>query len=282
LLSSRIESAPIQADFEHAYLYDGERQLKIKYNPKVTSFKNTLLESKLDTIGSKHPFIFRNGNVNYKEFPISGLISYWSDEDYLFVKSSQLKNQEKNTSLTTDNILDERTFKLEVLEWLTNRKPKLFHSPNEGNYIVRLLNVSLSPTDSVGRMLHTFSCTAYEIAVFDHDGLVGYDLLNGSEPNQKQMRWETIEFAKDGLAESNKGNLLSYPAVSLHFEGMMPGDRVYINDGIARPNTGYDTGYVITIGTTGVYNIGEREGISISQVSFLDGMDNVNAWHGIV
>ena len=282
LLSSRIESAPIQADYEHAYLYDGERQLKIKYNPKVTSFKNTLLESKLDTIGSKHPFIFRNGNVHYKEFPISGLISYWTDEDYLFVKSSQLKNQEKNTSLTTNNILDERTFKLEVLEWLTNGKPKLFRSPNEGNYIIRLLNVSLSPTDSVGRMLHSFSGTAYEIAEFGHDSLVNYNLLSGSEPNQKQMRWETVEFTKDGLAESNKGNLLSYPAVSLHFEGMMPGDRVYIDDGIARPNTGYATGYVITIGATGIYNVSEREGIAISRVSFLDAMDTVNVWHGIV
>ena len=165
---------------------------------------------------------------------------------------------------------------------MTDGKPKLFRSPNEGNYIVRLLNVSLSPTDSVGRMLHTFSCTAYEIAEFGHDGLVNYNLLSGSEPNQKQMRWETVEFAKDGMVESNKENLLSYPAVSLHFEGMMPGDRVYINDGIARPNTGYDKGYVITIGATGIYNIGEREGVTISQVSFLDSMDTVDAWHGIV
>ena len=84
LRSNKIESNIVEADFEHAFLYDGERQLKIKYNPKVSSFKTTLLESKVDTIGSKHPFIFRNGNVGYKEFPISGLISYLSDENDLF------------------------------------------------------------------------------------------------------------------------------------------------------------------------------------------------------
>jgi len=28
---------------------------------------------------------------------------------------------------------------------------------------VRLLGVSLSPVDTLGRMLHNFSCTAYEI-----------------------------------------------------------------------------------------------------------------------
>ena len=44
------------------------------------------MESKVDTIGSKHPFIFRNGNVGYKEFSISGLISLQMDEENLFAK----------------------------------------------------------------------------------------------------------------------------------------------------------------------------------------------------
>jgi len=44
------------------------------------------LEQKTNTIGGKYPFIFRNGNVYYKEFPISGLISYQTDEDFFFIK----------------------------------------------------------------------------------------------------------------------------------------------------------------------------------------------------
>jgi len=60
---------------------------------------------------------------------------------------------------------------MEVLEWLTNGKPKLFRSPGEGNFIVRLMNTSLSPNDTLGRMLHTFSCTAYEIAEYNHKNL---------------------------------------------------------------------------------------------------------------
>jgi hypothetical protein len=39
----------------------------------------------METIGSKYPFIFRNAQVSYKEFPISGLISYLSDEEHLFL-----------------------------------------------------------------------------------------------------------------------------------------------------------------------------------------------------
>ena len=67
------------------YLSDGERQLRVRFNPKVTSFKNTILESKMDTIGGQYPFFFRNGNVKYKEFPISGLISTLSDENGEFM-----------------------------------------------------------------------------------------------------------------------------------------------------------------------------------------------------
>ena len=85
LYSDRILSKPVVADFEDAFLSDGVRQLKIRYNPKVSSFKTDILESKSETIGSKHPFIFRNGNVYYKEFPISGLISYSMDNNHLFL-----------------------------------------------------------------------------------------------------------------------------------------------------------------------------------------------------
>ena len=75
LYTQRILSEPVVADFEDMFLYDGKRQLKIRFNPKMSSFKATKLEQKLDTIGSKYPFIFKNGIVDYKEFPISGLIS---------------------------------------------------------------------------------------------------------------------------------------------------------------------------------------------------------------
>jgi hypothetical protein len=167
----------ILADFEHMYLTDGERQLKIAFNPKVSSFKTTMLETKTDTISSQFPFFFRNGNVKYKEFPISGLLSLLSDENNLFTSlnsnfvsyriETPVREEPAAYGLEIKNFANERNFKLEALDWLTNGKPKLFRSPGEGNYIVRLMNVSLSPNDQLGRMLHTFSSTAYEIAPFN-------------------------------------------------------------------------------------------------------------------
>lgn len=168
-------------DFEDAFLTDGVKILPIKFNPKISSFKNTILESKQDTIGGKYPIFFRNGDVKYKEIPISGLISYQMDAREKFMTDEELgleKNlglnestrsavaiqRERSTQLTGSNIAAERRFKLAVLDWLNNGQPKYFRSPTEGNYVLRLLNISLSPNDTLGRMLHTFSATGYECA----------------------------------------------------------------------------------------------------------------------
>lgn len=176
--------------FEDTFLIDGDRQLKIRFNPKVSSFKETLIESKQDTIGGKYPFFFRNGDVRYKEIPISGLISYQMDDNQNFMSDRELgldsdvglrrgatgannyaALKTRTTSLADYNIATERKFKIAVLEWLNNGKPKLFKSPAEGNYIVRLMNVSLTPEDKLGRMIHSFSATGYECMDINEENL---------------------------------------------------------------------------------------------------------------
>ena len=196
--STKRLSQIVYVDFEDMFLYDGERQLKIRFNPKVSSFKTNILEMKQDTMGGKYPFIFRNGYVNYKEFPISGLISYLEDDaDLFFNKEKFLKDREimaliesgvsisnlndfyTTVNLTGENIHNERQFKMAVLDWLTNGKPKIFRSPAEGNYLVRLMNTTLSPlSDGINRMLHTFSSTAYEIDDYNLDKLIEYNFIN--------------------------------------------------------------------------------------------------------
>lgn len=202
--SERKYITSITPDFENMFLTDGEKQLKIKYEPKVSSFKDTILESKTDTIGGQYPFFFRNGQVRYKEIPISGLISYQMDRDNFFVNDEELNLSEKSifrrqtravetfdniptTNLVGYNYTAERKFKLAVLEWLTNGKPKLFRSPSEGNYVVRLMSASLSPNDTLGRMIHSFSCTGYECAAADIESLQASGLVRQPEIKEPEI-----------------------------------------------------------------------------------------------
>ncbi len=225
ITSNKIISQPIQVDFEHAYLYDGQRQLKIKFNPKVNNFKNTVLEKKIDTIGGQYPFTFRNGNVKYKEFAISGLLSCQSDEEFLFIDNSTLNHENYQVNLISENINAERNFKLTALEWLNNGKPKLFRSATEGNYIVRLMNVSLTPNDTLGRMLHTFNATAYEIAEYNYQNLYNFNLIPifHNAIQQDALCFKTIPITQIQIEKCNG-------VVMLSFDGFEIGTEIKLND----------------------------------------------------
>lgn len=172
------EPVSVLVDYEDVFLSDGERQLCMKYNPKISSFKETIQEAKQDTLGGKYPFFFKNGNLGYKEIPLNGLISFNLDEAQMFMSRKELGITElPNINLDSKNFTAERKFKLEVLNWLNNGKPKLFRSPAEGVYVVRLMNVSLSPEEKLGRMLHSFTATGYEVAPTDYASLMKYNLV---------------------------------------------------------------------------------------------------------
>lgn len=311
LVSDKIYSEIILSDFEDSFLYDGERQLKIKYNPKVTSFKQTLQEAKTVTLGQQYPFILRNGKVNYKEFPISGLISYHMDEEHLFIQDAdlgidntpslfkrektlksdvrasdkeyfenindiyglsladQLKNayinrelpdsnenliarqKKRTTNLVDYNVAAERIFKLKVLEFLNDGQPKLFRSPGEGNYIVRLMNSSLAPNDQLGRMLHTFSTTATEVNEFSSQVLEDIGIINTKEIDTRQQRWETILLSDMIDASADEFGWIKinrYTANSLQCLDMVPDTQIRLTFADAPKDP-----LIINIGVTGAY-----------------------------
>lgn len=243
LSTNILPSNSVKCEFEYMYLYDGDKQLKIKFNPKVSSFKNTLLEQKIDTIGGTYPFVFRNGNVKYKEFPISGLISYLSDENEEFFPLDLYEG--KTTSLTSYNYKSELDFKINVLEWLTNGKEKLFRSPTEGNYIVRLMNTSLSPNDTLGRLLHTFSCTAYEVAQYNIPNLLAHGLLNLTFPkhinDDKQLVYYEV---------GNQGNS---GGRTYHLKVTGPAGAPFVIK--TETNAGVQEEHLLSLNQTGVYEL---------------------------
>ena len=245
LISSRIMSEPVEASFEDMFLFDGERLLKVRFNPKVTSFKTTILEQKSDTIGGRFPVITRNGDTYYKEFPIGGLIAQEMDEKELFINRNLVVSHRHSTGaieaqehvnalrdyhmFSDENIFLERQFKLEVLKWLNDGKPKLFKSPYEGNYIVRLMQNTLTPVEELGRMLHSFTSQAYEIADCNYENLIAYGFLDVKMPSSYVGLWKTYNIPEEpklpnGMIE------IDFQAGLENFviQDMMPGDIVHL------------------------------------------------------
>jgi hypothetical protein len=176
-------------------------------------------------------------------------------EKTLFPNSEidNLKISELNTNLTTDNFYKERQFKLKVLDWLTNGEPKLFRSPAEGNYIVRLMNSSLAPNDTLGRMLHTFSCTAYEVADYTYENLNKYDFIHLKDPEVATLRFETKYFSDIDVSGKGPDDFVqvnTHPITTVRVIDMMPGDTIQIWP------TDYEKDMIeVKIGVTGSYYV---------------------------
>ena len=81
-------------------------------------------------------------------------------------------------NLTNDNIVFEREFRTKVEEFLTNGKYKYYKSPTEGVFLIALMGVSLSPEKALGRMIYSFSATAYEINDVSLSSVLSYGLIS--------------------------------------------------------------------------------------------------------
>lgn len=199
------DASIVMLPLEDIFLSREGMQFKIKFDPNISSFKTNLLETKTETLGSKHPFIRRNGKVKYKEFPIGGLITTFCDEEGLFLNRKNLYTEEEdsyyndtslgyniNHSITEyKDFVYEKLFRDKIVEFLQEDSVKLFRSQTEGNILIKLTNISLTPNQSLGRMLYSFSATAIEVAdcTIENYDKYGIQLLRKDSLKNETIRY---------------------------------------------------------------------------------------------
>lgn len=172
-------------EYEDIYLQAEGKQLNIRFDPDISSFQHTIVEGKVDTLGGKYPMITRNGDTDYKQFPISGLITQFMDKDSLFTSKEEIYgedikllydnyNQENDINSMSD-VIYEKDFRDKVIDFLYKNNVKLFRSATEGNILIKLMNISFTPNKTLGRRIYSFSATAYEI---DEASVENYNYYN--------------------------------------------------------------------------------------------------------
>lgn len=175
---------------EDIFLNADGKQLRIRYNPSIDNFSVKVAENLIQTIGSKYPYIKRNGNIGYRTFSLSGTITAFMDLEENLLQASKEQvygesvnlykeyNQEHNITLYNDYIY-EREFRKKVMDFLYANDVKLFRSLTQGNILVKLMNITFTPNTSLGRLIYNFSCTAYEIDKEDFDNYQKYGITIG-------------------------------------------------------------------------------------------------------
>lgn len=194
--------------FDNIFIVGDGKQLRLKYDANITSYSRTLSETKTETLGSQYPFIRRNGSTNYRTFAVTGLVTLHTD---LFTETVQRQdstankevdtvtatsfaskvelygseeiaqlydkyNQEKGITSYNDFVY-ERELREKVISYLCSDSVRLMRSLPEGNVLVRLMNVQLSPKTQLGRMIYSFTANAYEVADYTVENLKTYNIL---------------------------------------------------------------------------------------------------------
>lgn len=167
-----IVEGPVLSVFDHAFLTGEGTQLCVKFNPNITSMKVNVSDNVVNTIGGQYPIINRNGNMYYRTFALSGTIAYEMDAEHQFATRSGIYGKWINVYGTyfvnryinqQNDRVTQRKFRELVMDYLYDDIPKLFRSTPEGNVLVRITDVNLTPKQELARMIYDFSCTATEI-----------------------------------------------------------------------------------------------------------------------
>lgn len=203
------ENEPFMILFDNMYLTGEEGQLNIRFDPSISSFKRIVSESKIETIGNKYPYIKRNGYIEYRQFPIGGTITHLMDPSHLITSKEEIFrdsleyynefNEDKDIRIDEFNDWTyEREFREKVIDFLYANKVRLFRSATEGNILVKITDINLTPNETLGRRIYSFTATASEI---DEATIKNYDKYGISSLGKYDFQ---LQFANDYIGRYNK------------------------------------------------------------------------------
>lgn len=231
----------IISELEDIHLLGEDKQLSIRYNPNISGFKYVTQEGIANTLGGKFPVVRVNGDTKYRQFSLSGTLSFNGDYSSLgdtgidstnkrlsrWIKNDNctllfdLESTIKNFSNISKELIKkpkssylEKKFRTIAMEFLTDRKPKLFKGAAEESMIVYLSNVSFTPNKTLGREVWDFSCTVTEICEFNRENLIKNKLIK-SDSLYTLMYILRMKDRKDG-----NGNVTHYVPLEETFNNL--------------------------------------------------------------
>lgn len=197
---------PITDFFDTVATFDGmwmlgekDKQFSFIYDGKVDSFSHNQSRTTIETITGKYPFIVTPSELDYRTFNFSGKLTYQQDVHGLLVRNTYseaispnstipinfvevsygdegLLNKKTDIGELEESMVMQRIWRNKILEWLKDGKPKILKSEAEGNILVSVSNVTVTPIQTVYGLVADFQCQMTEIGELSEKTLQRYDL----------------------------------------------------------------------------------------------------------
>lgn len=150
----------IEADFEGVWICSKDKQYQLLYNLNLGDYETVMPTSVIETIGNQYPIVQVNGIVKYRK----GNIKCRLISDTTINQGKTDRQQEK---LNRQNIMD----------FLTDRRPKVFKDSSGEHMMIMLFDPSVSPINELSQQIYDLSVSFVEIGGTDANSLKNNGLL---------------------------------------------------------------------------------------------------------
>ena len=110
------------------------------------------------------------------------------DENGLFLTKEQLykfndivelyRQYNAQNEITHYDYIYEKDFRNAVIDFLHDGKVKLFKSPTEGNILIKLTDINLTPQEMLSRIVYDFTSVVSEVASNTMENYKKYELYS--------------------------------------------------------------------------------------------------------
>lgn len=190
-----------EKDMQFSFIYDGKIGTMTKHKP----------EDFIETISGRFPYAVRSSELDYFTFPFSGKLTYHQDvhnlltaKDYTTAISPdpsipinyvELKygdemrlNAKNDLEEMQDGMVMQRAWRNKILKWLTDGGLKVLKSESQGNILVKISDVKVTPVESLYGLIADFECTMTQMGVVDEKTLQRYKLRKAELTKEDLLR----------------------------------------------------------------------------------------------
>lgn len=173
-------------------------QFSFIYNGKIDSIEHIKPRDIVETIGGRYPYIIRSSEIEYRTFNFSGTLTHHQDvqenlvsQNYSTVISPEPTipvgfvetkyGDEKSLcrndlDAMQDGMVMQRLWRNKILKWLDDGKPKILKSEAQGNLLVFIDQIKVTPNETTFGLISDFSCRMTEIGSLSEKTLQKFKL----------------------------------------------------------------------------------------------------------
>lgn len=184
-------------------LGEKDEQFSFIYNGKIGEISYVKPRDVIQTIAGQYPYFVTSSELDYRTYQFSGTLTYHQDVHKLLTSDSysvaispdptipisyvelkygdeMLLNMKNDLEEVQDGMVMQRIWRNKILAWLNDGKPKILKSEAQGNMLVMLTNIKVTPNEPTFGLISDFECTVTEIGKLDEKALQKYKLRKSS------------------------------------------------------------------------------------------------------